>query len=323
MRFLICGILSPIFVTFLVMPPTAHAQVVIGSPGLVPTAQLTIDNSVSNANAKDEIVQLLGVPAAVETDQVLLMDGNGYLGSVASGTLLSRDSEGRFVTPTDEPLLMGSLGENSDPIFFRREQNSTNQTDLFLAIGDDHNILSGAQENFVIGTVDGPSSLVRDFKGFVFSSGGKLTMNAYGKGNSVLAGNSGTDYVLMTQPDGTVRELPASDFSYSSSDQSLKTEIKPLEGALEKLLQLEGVSYAWVDQQRGSGRQIGFIAQDVEATFPEVVRTDHNGIKSVGYGFLTAAIVEALRETNARLDVLEAENAALKAELDALGSASN
>ena len=50
-------------------------------------------------------------------------------------------------------------------------------------------------------------------------------------------------------------------------------------------------------------------------------------MKSVGYGFLTAAIVEALRDysakTDARLSALEAENAALKAELEALGSASN
>ena len=323
MRFLICGVLSAALTSFSFSTQTTIAQVVIGAQGLTPTAQLTIDNSAANASAMDEVIQLLGVPTGVETDQVLLMDSNGYIGSMSANEFLSRDSDGRLVTPVAEPMLMGDLGSNSDPIFFLRLDNSDNQTDLFLAIGDDDKIGNSREDNFIIGAVDGRTSTDIRSEAFVFSAGGELTMHAYGVGKSALAGDSGTDYVLTAQPDGKVRELPATDFSYSASDQSLKTEIRPLEGSLDKLLQLEGVSYAWTDEHRGSGRQIGFIAQDVETAFPEVVRTDHKGIKSVGYGFLTAAIVEALRETNARLDALEAENEALKAELEALGSASN
>ena len=41
------------------------------------------------------------------------------------------------------------------------------------------------------------------------------------------------------------------------------------------------------------GRQVGFIAQEVEAVLPEVVRTDNHGYKSLDYARLTAVLVEA------------------------------
>ena len=44
--------------------------------------------------------------------------------------------------------------------------------------------------------------------------------------------------------------------------------------------------------------QIGFIAQNVESVFPELVLTDNNDIKSVNYSQMTAVLLEAIKDQN-------------------------
>ena len=67
-------------------------------------------------------------------------------------------------------------------------------------------------------------------------------------------------------------------------------------------------------------KQIGLIAQDVEAEFPELVLTNKAGYKSVNYPALVAPIIQALQElaqkaigTEDRVSHLEAENLRLRA----------
>src|SRR3989338_6585981 len=89
---------------------------------------------------------------------------------------------------------------------------------------------------------------------------------------------------------------------YYSSDQRIKRDIKPIFNALEKIKQLNGVSFKWIED--GSA-QIGFIAQEIETVFPEAVSTDKNsGYKSVQYGNLTAPLLEAVKELNLKYEVL-------------------
>lgn len=101
-----------------------------------------------------------------------------------------------------------------------------------------------------------------------------------------------------------------------ASDRRLKTDIKPITDALDKLATLNPVTFRW-DQDAnkkygftGDDRQhIGLIAQDVEKVFPETVITDAKGIKRVDYPALVSPLVEALKEQ-------QAEMAQLKARLD-------
>lgn len=105
---------------------------------------------------------------------------------------------------------------------------------------------------------------------------------------------------------GSIR---ATAFLYSS-DRILKTNIRVLEGALDKVLQLQGVSFDW----KATGEpSIGLVAQDVEKVYPEAVSTDAQGIKSVDYAKLVAVLIEAVKEQQAQIDALEKEVAELKA----------
>jgi hypothetical protein len=90
----------------------------------------------------------------------------------------------------------------------------------------------------------------------------------------------------------------------SPSDERLKENVEPLKDSLMKLLALEGVSYNWINTEKyGERDQIGFLAQQLEMFFPEVVNTDNKtGLKSVSYGHLVAPMVEALKEHNAMIE---------------------
>ena len=51
-----------------------------------------------------------------------------------------------------------------------------------------------------------------------------------------------------------------------------------------------------------SGDSIGFIAQDLENTVPEMVFTDDEGWKSVNYGQMVSLGVGAIQEQKRRVD---------------------
>ena len=90
---------------------------------------------------------------------------------------------------------------------------------------------------------------------------------------------------------------------YVLSDRNFKTDITPLDGALEKINQLNGYSFTWKDTGR---RDIGLIAQEVEKIFPDLVNTDSDGTKAVEYMNIVAPLVESVKS-------LYKENIALKA----------
>jgi hypothetical protein len=109
----------------------------------------------------------------------------------------------------------------------------------------------------------------------------------------------------------------------SPSDRRWKEAISPCEDALERVTQLQGVTFQWTDPSRGEGPQIGVIAQDVEQVFPEVVSTDSEGYKSVAYDRLVAPLIEAVKNLKAENDVLKAQNEALERRITRLESTIN
>lgn len=87
------------------------------------------------------------------------------------------------------------------------------------------------------------------------------------------------------------------------SDESLKEDIRPLEGSLDKILQLEGVSYTWKENK---SQDVGLIAQNVEKIYPELVKME-GGKKQVDYQKLVAPLIEAVREQQNEINALKAD----------------
>lgn len=105
------------------------------------------------------------------------------------------------------------------------------------------------------------------------------------------------------------------------SDQRFKTDFAAIESPLAKITSMNGLYYHWrvneyPEHKFSTDRQLGFIAQEVEKIFPEMVLTDSRGYKSVDYGRLTPVLVEALKEQQAQIEALKNSNAELKASLE-------
>lgn len=86
------------------------------------------------------------------------------------------------------------------------------------------------------------------------------------------------------------------------SDRRLKQDVEPLTSSLEKIMRLRGVSFNYIAEKKnyakgfGGEKQLGLIAQEVEAVFPELVYTNSKGIKAIAYDKLGPVLVEAVKQ---------------------------
>ena len=97
-----------------------------------------------------------------------------------------------------------------------------------------------------------------------------------------------------------------------SSDARLKTDIRPLNNALDTVLSLQGKQYRLIDEAVNQ-TDIGLIAQDVEKVLPQIVSQTEDGYKAIDYQSLTAVLIEAMKEQQDQITSLEKENSELKA----------
>ena len=93
------------------------------------------------------------------------------------------------------------------------------------------------------------------------------------------------------------------------SDKKYKENIKPIESALDKAMQLQGVTFDWKDSESilDIKEDIGFIAQDVEKVLPELVRDSGKGNLSLRYQGITPVLLEAIKELKAEIDLLKSK----------------
>jgi hypothetical protein len=103
---------------------------------------------------------------------------------------------------------------------------------------------------------------------------------------------------------------------HSYSDVRLKHNIVSMSNMLEKVLQMQGVTFNLNANNQAS---FGFIAQDLEKVFPLAVNTGSDGYKSVNYAAMTSVLVEAIKELNAKVEKLETENTNLKSQVNYFG----
>ena len=93
--------------------------------------------------------------------------------------------------------------------------------------------------------------------------------------------------------------ITAADFN-STSDIKLKTNIERISDPIEKVLQIDGVSFNWI----GNGKpSLGVIADNVQEILPEIV-TDGDP-KTVNYNGLIGLLIEAVKEQQNEINSLK------------------
>jgi len=108
----------------------------------------------------------------------------------------------------------------------------------------------------------------------------------------------------------------------SSSDARFKKNVRPLANVLPSLLKAQPVHFNFdrskssrFDDEPEGAEQLGFLAQDLEALFPELVMTDAEGFKSVKYDKLTVLLAQGLKEQQGAIAALSERVSRLEAAL--------
>ena len=159
-----------------------------------------------------------------------------------------------------------------------------------------------------------PSGAVTQYQGLFSIAGGQITSPVAAATNATQLGGespatAGTPGTIAARDSGG--GLTAASFNVSS-DARLKTEIEPIEDALEALCRLRGVRFRW---RHDGTRSAGVIAQDAFGATPELVSVDENGFLIVNYDGYIGYLIEAWKaERQARLS-LETRIADIEARL--------
>jgi hypothetical protein len=120
--------------------------------------------------------------------------------------------------------------------------------------------------------------------------------------------NAATAYVAYFQNTGAAngQYLANTGAWVAVSDRRRKTDIRPL-AAIDGLRQLQPRDFQWAaDVDDPARRHYGFIAQEVEDVYPNLITPSPDGLLGVAYTGLIAPLVEGWQDHDQRLARLEA-----------------
>lgn len=142
--------------------------------------------------------------------------------------------------------------------------------------------------------------------------------------SGVLTGGTGSLTTLQstslgvgTAPSGVTGEIRATDnvTAFFSSDRKFKENVKPVCNALDIVQAIGTKTFDWTEEYLTSHggedgyfmrkQDFGVIAQDVQAVFPQAVRTRPDGSLAVDYEKLSTLSFQALIELTVRVKALE------------------
>ncbi len=161
--------------------------------------------------------------------------------------------------------------------------------------------------------------IVGDGSNFVLETGATARSSiGLGTADNVEFEDTQVDsFGVGTAASGTTGEIRATNdvTAFYSSDKSLKENIKNIENPLEKVSQINGVTFDWTDdyikQHGGEDKyfvrknDVGVIAQEIEKVLPEVVATREDGIKAVKYDRIVALLIESIKELKKEIEELK------------------
>jgi len=167
---------------------------------------------------------------------------------------------------------------------------------------NNHSTIIGGQTNSILGSAGHENNVV--------IGGNNNTLDSVT--NSVIIGGlnvTGTSNNTVYVPDLVIYGLVSTDplatdvngkIVAGASDSRLKTNVKVLDSALDKVKSLRGVSYEWTeDSNMGSGvKKYGLIAQEVQKVIPDMVRerSKGDGMLALSYTEIVPWLIEAIKE---------------------------
>ena len=161
--------------------------------------------------------------------------------------------------------------------------------------------------------------IVGDGSNFVLETAATArTSIGLGTGDNVEFEDTQVDsFGVGTAASGTTGQIRATNdiTAFYSSDESLKENVKNIENPLEKVSQINGVTFDWTEDyiKENGGEDkyfvrkndVGVIAQEIEKVLPQVVATREDGIKAVKYDRIVALLIESVKELKKEIEELK------------------
>jgi len=161
--------------------------------------------------------------------------------------------------------------------------------------------------------------------------GNKAGADAYNVSNQLLIANSNTHNLIVgtfgTSDANSQVDIKGSLYVkgvlLSSSDTRLKTGLTQINDVLDRLVTLNAYHFYWNQENEFSkgmspDLQVGLLAQDVEKIFPELVKTDPSGYKSLDYLKMIPLVIEALKEQGITIESQRTELEEMRKEVNLL-----
>ena len=278
------------------------SQVVTALSGATLTGALTIDNDLTLQGAAANIVFDESDNALEFADDAKATFGAGadlqiyhngndsYIRDAGTGNLrlegndvrvANADSTADYIRCTNGGAV-DLLHNNSVIVSTTASGLANNSGDFTLDVaGDIHLDADGSNINFkdagtTFGGVENNSSNLR-------INSGTTTAVTFSGANATFAGTLASGAITSS---GNITAY---------SDQQLKSDIKTIDNALDKVSQMRGVTFIKDDKQ-GSG----VIAQEMEKIAPELVIDGE--YKSVAYGNMVGYLIEAVKELKVEIE---------------------
>jgi hypothetical protein len=147
----------------------------------------------------------------------------------------------------------------------------------------------------------------------ITTNGATSTIQATTAGQSVFQISSSGMVQIVSTPQYVSTGLSVDGFLYVSetawarnflqtSDRSAKENLVPFRTCLDDVLKLEPYRFQW---RHGGEADLGFIAQDVQAVWPELTTKDAAGQLGIATSRFIPLLLEGLRELQGRVSTLE------------------
>ena len=306
--------MKKIFVTFLAMtlPFACFAQLKVDTNG-----------NVGVGTSGTSFLSKLSVGSLGENGVTSIFSGLGTVTKVVGGTINSSSCIGSFVVDTDNSAPFNTTGIRADV------SNLTNSN--FNIVGVE-SYVAGSSSAKVVGVAGFP--IVNNKGAGIFGS------SSYPYYNYIDGSYAGFFYGNVKVTNGTINGTLT-----SSSDERLKEDMQEIADSekgedgsvISKLKLLTPISYRYKDtsaeqKERGTyidkngneielpeeepnqvlkKRHFGFVAQELQQIYPDLVYEQDNGYLAVNYTELIPVLVQSIKELKAEVDVLK--SAATKA----------
>ena len=253
------------------------------------TSNVTITNLITssvnvNTSNQDATVHITTPSNAIVPTLILENLNNSNILQVRNRTgndLIVINNAGNIGIGSTKPQTCIDILTSNIGISIKQTNPSSNIATL---TGTSNNIVVNGQGFLGVNTSN-PTAPLHVIGQQLYDGWSTFTSNVTMQANLVVSGNTITHGNAITD-----------------SDLRLKTDIKRIENALEKINKLSGYTFTRIND---SYRSTGLIAQEVQSVLPEVV--DKVGMYHLGvaYGNMMGLVVEAIKELTTEIQTIK------------------